>query len=93
MLPTDTDSREDWYLGGGDPSRIKGTIDWAGGEAEYPKPPFTMYVKSVEVVNYTPAKRYVYSDKSGSSDSIAINYGVSSGESSSSTSSSIILLR
>ncbi|KGO75982.1 Concanavalin A-like lectin/glucanase, subgroup [Penicillium italicum] len=72
---------------GGDPSRIKGTIDWAGGETDYSKAPFTMYVKSVDIVNYTPAESYVYSDKSGSSESIEIHGGVSSGESSSSTSS------
>ncbi|KAG0154484.1 hypothetical protein PDIDSM_52 [Penicillium digitatum] len=72
---------------GGDPSRIKGTIDWAGGETDYSKAPFTMYVKSVEIVNYTPAESYVYSDKSGSSDSIEINGGVPSGETSSSTGS------
>lgn len=74
---------------GGDPGRIKGTIDWAGGETDYSKAPFTMYVKSVEIVNYTPAESYVYSDKSGSSDSIKINGAVSSSESSSSTSSAI----
>lgn len=74
---------------GGDPGRIKGTIDWAGGETDYSKAPFTMYVKSVEIVNYTPAESYVYSDKSGSSDSIGINGAVSSGETSSSTSSVI----
>ncbi|KGO42718.1 Concanavalin A-like lectin/glucanases superfamily [Penicillium expansum] len=72
---------------GGDPSKIKGTIDWAGGETDYSKAPFTMYVKSVEIVNHTPAENYVYSDKSGSSDSVEIHGGVSSGEISSSTSS------
>ncbi|KAJ6127830.1 Concanavalin A-like lectin/glucanases superfamily [Penicillium samsonianum] len=71
---------------GGDPNRIKGTIDWAGGETDFSKAPFTMYVKSVEIVNYTPAESYVYPDKSGSADSIEINGGVSSGETSSSTS-------
>lgn len=71
---------------GGDPDRIKGTIDWAGGETDFSKTPFTMYVKSVEIVNYTPAESYVYLDKSGSADSIEINGGVSSGETSSSTS-------
>jgi hypothetical protein len=62
---------------GGDPSRLKGTIDWAGGETDYSKAPFTMYVKSVEIVNYTPAESYTYSDKSGSSDSIEIHGPVS----------------
>lgn len=74
---------------GGDPSRIKATIDWAGGKTDYSKAPFTMYVKSVEIINYTPAESYVYSDKSGSSDSIGINGAVSAGEASTSTSSTI----
>ncbi|CAI7598153.1 unnamed protein product [Penicillium crustosum] len=74
---------------GGDPSRIKATIDWAGGKTDYSKAPFTMYVKSVEIINYTPVESYVYSDKSGSSDSIGINGAVSAGEASTSTSSTI----
>ncbi|KAJ5781281.1 glycosidase crf1 [Penicillium paradoxum] len=65
---------------GGDSSRIKGTIDWAGGKTDYTKAPFTMYVKSVEIVNYNPAESYSYSDKSGSSDSIEIQGSVSSTE-------------
>ncbi|CAI7592107.1 unnamed protein product [Penicillium glandicola] len=73
---------------GGDPNKIKGTIDWAGGHTDYSKAPFTMYVKSVEIINYTPAESYVYSDKSGSSDSIVINRGVSSVDTSGSSLSS-----
>ncbi|KAJ5371646.1 hypothetical protein N7517_003652 [Penicillium concentricum] len=68
-----------------DPSKLKGTIEWAGGDTDYSNGPFTMYVKSVEIVNHTPAESYVYSDKSGSSDSIEIHSAVSSDEASSST--------
>ncbi|KAJ5153667.1 glycosidase crf1 [Penicillium coprophilum] len=66
-----------------DPSKIKGAIEWAGGKTDYSKAPFTMYVKSVEIVNYTPAESYVYSDRSGSSDSVEIRGAISSGETSS----------
>ncbi|CAG8112514.1 unnamed protein product [Penicillium nalgiovense] len=62
----------------GDPSKSKATIGWAGGETGYSKAPFTMYVKSIDIVNYTPAESYVYSDRSGSSDSIKISRLVSS---------------
>ncbi|KAJ5125009.1 Concanavalin A-like lectin/glucanases superfamily [Penicillium bovifimosum] len=58
---------------GGDPSRLKCTIDWAGGETDYSKAPFTTYVKSVEIVNFTPAESYTYSNDSGSSGSIVIH--------------------
>ncbi|KAJ5953013.1 uncharacterized protein N7479_011426 [Penicillium vulpinum] len=64
------------------PSKLKGAIDWAGGETDYSKGPFTMYVKSVEIVNYTPAENYVYSDKSGSAESVEIHSDVSSSKTS-----------
>lgn len=41
---------------GGDPSNAKGTIEWAGGETDYSKVPFTMYIKDVTIVNYNPAE-------------------------------------
>lgn len=65
---------------GGDTSRVKGTIDWAGGETDYSKAPFTMYVRSVEIVNYNPAKSYIYSDHSGSSDSVEIQQALALSE-------------
>lgn len=55
---------------GGDPDNGQGTIEWAGGETDYTQAPFTMYVKSVTVVNYTPADSYKWTDTSGSYDSI-----------------------
>ncbi|KAB8259095.1 concanavalin A-like lectin/glucanase domain-containing protein [Aspergillus pseudonomiae] len=55
---------------GGDPGNAQGTIQWAGGLTDYTKAPFTMYVKSVNIVNYTPSDSYTYSDNSGSWQSI-----------------------
>ncbi|KAE8148216.1 concanavalin A-like lectin/glucanase domain-containing protein [Aspergillus avenaceus] len=55
---------------GGDPDNAPGTIEWAGGKTDYTQAPFTMYIKSVNVVNYTPAESYTYSDNSGSYQSI-----------------------
>ncbi|KAL2220625.1 concanavalin A-like lectin/glucanase domain-containing protein [Thermoascus aurantiacus ATCC 26904] len=59
---------------GGDPSNPQGTIEWAGGVTDYSQAPFTMYVQSVDITNYTPASEYQYTDTSGSWQSIkAIN--------------------
>ncbi|KAB8070130.1 concanavalin A-like lectin/glucanase [Aspergillus leporis] len=55
---------------GGDPDNSEGTIEWAGGETDYDEIPFTMYVKSVKVINYNPAKSYTYTDKTGAYTSI-----------------------
>ncbi|KAJ5471118.1 hypothetical protein N7530_008475 [Penicillium desertorum] len=55
---------------GGDPSNAEGTIQWAGGETDYSKSPFTMYIKDVTIVNYNPAESYTWSDQSGSYESI-----------------------
>ncbi|KAF7114763.1 hypothetical protein CNMCM5793_000302 [Aspergillus hiratsukae] len=55
---------------GGDPSNGEGTIEWAGGETDYADVPFTMYVKSVNIVNYNPASSYNYTDETGSYTSI-----------------------
>lgn len=38
---------------GGDPSEPKGTIEWAQGETDYSKVPFTMVVQSVNVIDYS----------------------------------------
>jgi beta-glucanase (GH16 family) len=57
---------------GGDSSQAPGTIEWAGGATDYTKGPYTMYVKSAAVEDYSTGKEYYYSDKSGSSTSIKI---------------------
>ncbi|KAB8202200.1 concanavalin A-like lectin/glucanase domain-containing protein [Aspergillus parasiticus] len=74
---------------GGDPDNAPGTIEWAGGQTDYSQAPFTMYVKSVNIVNYTPSDSYTYSDNSGSWQSVKNSGSGSSPEprSTSSTSS------
>lgn len=56
---------------GGDPDMPKGTIEWAGGQTDYAEP-YTMYVKSAAVEDYSTGTEYSYSDHSGSWESIKI---------------------
>ncbi|KAJ4375971.1 hypothetical protein N0V83_001251 [Neocucurbitaria cava] len=56
---------------GGD-SVDAGTVEWAGGKVDYTKAPFTMTVKSIKVINYSPGTEYKYKDKSGSFESIEV---------------------
>lgn len=56
---------------GGDPDQPKGTIEWAGGETDYAEP-YTMYVKSALVEDYSTGKEYSYGDHSGKWESIKI---------------------
>jgi len=56
---------------GGD-SKDAGTIEWAGGKVNYAAAPFTMTVKSVKVINYSPGKEYMFSDKTGDFGSIKV---------------------
>ncbi|KAJ5552109.1 concanavalin A-like lectin/glucanase [Penicillium frequentans] len=62
----------------GGSSSSEGTVEWAGGVTDYSDGPFTMYVKSVSIVNYNPAESYKWKNKSGSMDSIEIVGGTSS---------------
>jgi hypothetical protein len=56
---------------GGDPSMPQGTREWAGGDTEFDKAPFTMYVKSVRIEDATKdVKEYSYGDRTGSWQSI-----------------------
>ncbi|CAI4211248.1 unnamed protein product [Parascedosporium putredinis] len=58
---------------GGDSSMPQGVREWAGGDTDYSKGPYTMWVKSVKVTDYTPdSKQYIFGDRSGSMDSIQI---------------------
>ncbi|KAH7265859.1 hypothetical protein NW759_011762 [Fusarium solani] len=59
----------------GDPTMPEGTREWAGGDTEYDKGPYSMYVKSVLVEDASTGKEYVYGDKSGSYESIEIVKG------------------
>ncbi|TIC89501.1 putative extracellular glycosidase [Colletotrichum higginsianum] len=60
---------------GGDPRMAKGTQEWAGGETDYAAGPYTMYVKSAQVTDYSSGKEYSFGDKSGSWESIKITEG------------------
>ncbi|KAK2757139.1 hypothetical protein FQN53_008506 [Emmonsiellopsis sp. PD_33] len=56
---------------GGDPDKNeKGTVEWAGGEIDYHGVPYTMGVKRISVEDYSSGKEYIWSDRSGSWQSI-----------------------
>ncbi|CAK1354402.1 unnamed protein product [Cercospora beticola] len=58
------------WAGGASPD--EGTVEWAGGKTDFAQGPFTMLVKSVNVMNYNPACQYTYSDNTGSWQSIDV---------------------
>ncbi|KAL8915271.1 MAG: hypothetical protein Q9172_006921, partial [Xanthocarpia lactea] len=60
---------------GGDKDNDKDTIEWAGGETDYGKGPYTMWVKSVRVTDFSRGSEYSYGDMTGSWDSIKIKPG------------------
>ncbi|KAH8805888.1 glycoside hydrolase family 16 protein [Xylogone sp. PMI_703] len=60
---------------GGDPDLPQGTIEWAGGVTDYSKGPYTMYVQSATVNDFSVGKAYHWSDKSGSWQSIKVVEG------------------
>ncbi|KAK6443014.1 hypothetical protein LTR95_000727 [Oleoguttula sp. CCFEE 5521] len=60
----------------GDPSLPQGTRDWAGGDTDYSKGPFTMKVKSVKITDAaTNVTSYTYEDTSGEYKSVKANPG------------------
>jgi hypothetical protein len=56
-------------------------LDWAGGLTDYSKGPYSMYMKSMTVTDYSTGKSYSYGDKSGSWESIISNGGKINGNS------------
>lgn len=56
---------------GGD-SKDEGTRQWAGGNVTYDEAPFTMTVKSIKVINYSPGTEYKWTDKTGDYESIEV---------------------
>lgn len=64
-----------WAAGG--PGQPEGTVTWAGGATTFDNAPYVMYVQSVSIKNSNPAGSYLYSDKSGSSDSIKMSGAIS----------------
>jgi beta-glucanase (GH16 family) len=55
---------------GGDSDEPKGTIEWAGGLTNYNAGPYTMYVQSATVNDFSTGKQYEYSDHTGDWQSI-----------------------
>jgi hypothetical protein len=55
---------------GGDPTLSPGVNEWAGGKTNYADGPFHMYVKSMQVADYSSGKEYEYTDRSGDWESI-----------------------
>lgn len=55
---------------GGDPANDPGTIQWAGGRTDYTAGPYTMYVRSVAVTDYSTGNEYVYTGSEGTWQSI-----------------------
>ena len=49
--------------------------DWAGGVTDYSAGPYTMYLKSLKVTDYSTGSSYSYGDKSGDWTSITANGG------------------
>lgn len=60
---------------GGDPSNSPGTVQWAGGYTDYTQGPYTMYLKSIRVQDYSTGSSYSYSGTTGTWDSIRSNGG------------------
>jgi beta-glucanase (GH16 family) len=74
---------------GGSSTAPKGTVEWAGGLTDFKEAPFTMYVKSLTVQDYsTGGASYVYSDMSGDWQSIKTSDEAGGDDSSSSSSAS-----
>lgn len=65
---------------GGDRSNPPGTVKWAEGPTDYTGGPYTMYVKSIAVTDYSTGSQYTYSGTAGTWQSInAVGGKVNSG--------------
>ncbi len=60
-------------------------LEWAGGKTDYTAGPFTMYLKSLKVTDYSTGNSYKYGDNSGSWESIEANGGEVNGNSAAQT--------
>ncbi|KAK8438703.1 hypothetical protein ACI3LY_001235 [Candidozyma auris] len=45
---------------GGEPKNHPGTIEWAGGEADWKELPYEMGIRNVRLVDYSSGEKYVY---------------------------------
>ena len=66
---------------GGDPANPAGTIAWSQGPTNYASGPYSMYVKSVAVTDYSSGSEYKYGDTSGAWTSIESTGGTVNGRS------------
>jgi beta-glucanase (GH16 family) len=55
---------------GGDSANAPGTIAWSGGPTDYSAGPYTMYLKSIAVTDYSTGTQYTYSGSAGTWQSI-----------------------
>lgn len=60
-------------------------LEWAGGKTDYTAGPFTMYLKSLKVTDYSTGNSYKYGDNSGSWQSIEADGGEVNGNSAAQT--------
>ena len=67
------------WSAGDEGTNAEGTVEWAHGPTDYSAGPFSMYVKSIKVTDYSTGDEYVYGDKSGSWKSIEAVNGVING--------------
>lgn len=68
-----------WAGGDAGAGNAPGTVTWAGGPVDYSKGPFSMYVESASITNYSPADTYKYKDNSGTWQSIDVIGGSAGG--------------
>lgn len=68
-----------WAAGDKD-SNDNYTVQWAGGETDYKDVPYTMYIKSARVTDFSHGSEYSYGDMTGDWQSIKIKAGNSSVE-------------
>ncbi len=72
QLPSDPHAIVARHLGRWRSQARRGVRDWAGGTTDYSKGPYTMYVKTVQVTDFSSGKEYSYGDQTGSWQSIQI---------------------
>lgn len=67
------------WAGGDSKNNKPGVVEWAGGETDFEKAPFTMTVQSVYAKDYTQAKEYSWEDMdaSGSFEKVKVIQGES----------------
>lgn len=71
------------WVGGDASTNAEGTVEWAmggkSGSTNYADGPFSMYVESISITNYSPADSYSYGDNTGTYQSIKVSGGTTGG--------------